>query len=101
MTCIPVEDTIILHVSICFGLSWQASSTDCPIDVQAVGKDTIKDLKAPEEILKGLGANYSKASADWGPHVEIDSSGTGPLVTGNTWKIPLRSLLSSNWHPVQ
>lgn len=52
--------------------------------VQAVGKDTIKDLKAPEEILKGLGANYSKASADWGPHVEIDSSGSGPLVTGQS-----------------
>ena len=63
--------------------SWQASLTSCPFNVQAVGKDTIKDLQAPEEILKGLGANYSKASADWGPHVEIDSSGTGPLVTGD------------------
>lgn len=50
--------------------------------MQAVGKDTIKDLKAPEEILKALGASYSKASADWGPHVEVDTSGTGPLVTG-------------------
>lgn len=49
---------------------------------QAVGLDTVPGLQAPEAILKELGANYSKAPADWGPHVEVDASGSGPLVTG-------------------
>ena len=58
----------------------------CMIDVlalsQAVGLDTVPGLSAPETVLKELGANYSKAPSDWGSHVEVDTSGSGPLVTG-------------------
>lgn len=50
--------------------------------MQAVGKDTIPGLKAPEGHFNELGAIYSKAPSDWGSHVEIDTSGSGPLVTG-------------------
>ena len=78
------------------------SSVLCPqnigVWIQAVGKDTIKDLHAPESILKGLGANYSKAPADWGPHVEIDSSGSGPLVTGGSFQFLLQALLYNCVH---
>jgi putative intracellular protease/amidase len=47
-----------------------------------VGLSEIKGLHAPETILKDLGANYSRSSSNWGSYVEVDRSGTGPLVTG-------------------
>lgn len=71
------------------------------VSEQAVGKDTIEDLKAPEEILRGLGATYSKASADWGPHVEVDTSGSGPLVTGNLCNLPWQSFLEVDFARAQ
>lgn len=49
---------------------------------KAVGKDTIPGLKAPEGHYRELGAIYSKAPADWASHVEVDTSGPGPIVTG-------------------
>ena len=47
-----------------------------------MGLSEIKGLHAPETILKDLGANYSRSSSNWGSYVEVDRSGTGPLVTG-------------------
>jgi putative intracellular protease/amidase len=49
---------------------------------KAVGLDNVEGLSAPESVLRKLGASYSKASSDWGSHVEVDSSGSGPLITG-------------------
>jgi len=49
---------------------------------KAVGLDTVPGLQAPEALLKQLGAEYSKAPSDWGSHVEVDTSGSGALITG-------------------
>lgn len=49
---------------------------------KAVGLNDVDGLSAPETILRDMGGNFSKASADWGSHVEVDTSGTGPLITG-------------------
>jgi hypothetical protein len=49
-----------------------------------VGLNDVDGLSAPETILRDMGGNFSKASADWGSHVEVDTSGTGPLITGTT-----------------
>lgn len=50
--------------------------------LQGAGLDKVPGLHAPETIVKNLGANYKKADKDWDSYVEVDTSGSGPLVTG-------------------
>ena len=40
--------------------------------------------------MKELGGTYSKAGSKWGSHVVVDTSGLGPIVTGD----PLHALLT-------
>ena len=48
--------------------------------MQQIGE--IPGLEAPESLLRRLGGSYSDAGDPWGGHVQIDTSGGAPIVTG-------------------
>ena len=74
--------------------NWRDDVVNTNSFVQTLGDD-MQGVDAPEVILRNLGANYAKASEQWGVHVEVDTSGTGPIVTGSLFAYTLMQLMAA------